>query len=441
METRTHAIATPIPAPSGHAKALFHDSQRPLVLFAHEISNVTTGQLMHVNELLSGILELKDMQAQKGAASPRESELMQQIENAGQEIQKLLGHTTRLCHQSMMTGKILDPRYQLEQNKFNIGNFIQEKVVRVLDERQRGNQLIVRNPELNIESDKAVLEMLLANMVRNANQVSENSDITIELEFDQNSYLEVKVIDQGPGLGSDQIAKLFQFKSLRHDGSIYQGHGVGLESCHHLIAKLGGLNYTEENYIKVTSTVGAGSCFAFSFPAKRVLMLPPEQVTPEAAARPANAGGRGHLPMRKLRHHPSAHSALTSCASSPFGLMPYRRLPSIVDSESMRADNSSIIYVADDAPVNLRVIRIMLDRILPAGRHRIQCYPDGQALLGVFFVDKKAGRNQGMVMTDVGMPNKGGHNVLSEIRTAESAENTALHPIPVIAITGRKLPL
>jgi signal transduction histidine kinase/ligand-binding sensor domain-containing protein/CheY-like chemotaxis protein len=113
-----------------------------------------------------------------------------------------------------------------------------------------------------IFADSYRLKQILINLVGNAmkftNQGKVNVDVsTIQLPGDR-LRLRFEVSDTGIGIAEDQLEKLFKpFNQIDSSTSRnYGGTGLGLVICERLIKLMDG-------QISVSSTQGAGSCFAF----------------------------------------------------------------------------------------------------------------------------------------------------------------------------------
>ena len=108
-----------------------------------------------------------------------------------------------------------------------------------------------------IESDPVRLKQILLNLVNNAIKFTERGGVTVRVShLAQVQQLQFEVIDTGIGLNAEGQARLFQ-PFAQADSSTtrkYGGTGLGLYLSKLLAEKLGG-------DIRVTSTLGEGSCF------------------------------------------------------------------------------------------------------------------------------------------------------------------------------------
>ena len=115
-------------------------------------------------------------------------------------------------------------------------------------------------------ADLAKIRQNLLNLLSNANKFSQQSTITFsvgrEVADDKSEWIVFKVSDQGIGMTSEQIKRLFSaFTQL--DGSstrAYGGSGLGLAITKQFCEIMGGS-------IDVDSRFGQGSTFAMRLPA------------------------------------------------------------------------------------------------------------------------------------------------------------------------------
>ncbi|TCL62392.1 PAS domain S-box-containing protein [Hydrogenispora ethanolica] len=132
------------------------------------------------------------------------------------------------------------------------------------------------------EVDPGQITQVLTNLLINASQaMPEGGNITVRCEntpwdsmdslpIKPGEYVKVSVIDQGPGIPQENLAKIFDpyFTTKK------QGNGLGLAVCYSIINNHGG-------YIGVESKAGSGSTFYFYLPAISELDAATEAVRDE----------------------------------------------------------------------------------------------------------------------------------------------------------------
>jgi signal transduction histidine kinase len=106
------------------------------------------------------------------------------------------------------------------------------------------------------------VEQVLINLINNAIKFTERGKVSIECQV-RGSWLETSVHDEGIGIKSEDLGRLFQpFQQI--DIGLARGHegsGLGLSICKHLVTAMGG-------EISVESQWGVGSTFKFTLPAQ-----------------------------------------------------------------------------------------------------------------------------------------------------------------------------
>ena len=118
-------------------------------------------------------------------------------------------------------------------------------------------EIILRDPTLTLEADLHLVEQVLINLLVNAIEAvkdSTNPRIILSSEVLNNQKIAVKVADNGPGMTSELIEKIFiPFFSTRKNGS-----GIGLSLCKQIML-------LHQGNIQVQSSTGLGSAFTLSF--------------------------------------------------------------------------------------------------------------------------------------------------------------------------------
>ena len=118
------------------------------------------------------------------------------------------------------------------------------------------------DPELTIHADYNVMSSVLRNLASNAVKFSDQGgEVVIEATANANNGATFRVCDQGPGIGAEDVAKLFRIDAdTKSIGSPQgKGTGLGLILCKELLDKEGG-------EIWVESVKGQGSTFSFTIP-------------------------------------------------------------------------------------------------------------------------------------------------------------------------------
>jgi CheY-like chemotaxis protein len=208
-----------------------------------------------------------------------------------------------------------------------------------------------------VQADRTRLKQVLLNLLSNA--VKYNRDggvVTVECAHAGAQRLRLSVRDTGMGLGSEQLASLFQpFNRLGQEGGTQEGTGIGLVVTRRLVELMGGA-------IGVASSPGAGSTFWIE-------LATAEPTLPVTAPPPAPGGPD--------------------------------------DADAPAAGPHLIVYIEDN-PANLKLVQ----EIVGYRRDlRLLAAPDGQAGLALARSERPE-----LVLTDLNLPGMSGIEVLAELR-------------------------
>ena len=128
--------------------------------------------------------------------------------------------------------------------------------------QEKGNHLVIDAPEdLLIYGDRDRLVQIIINLVTNAIQFSENSDITLWGRQD-GGFTELRIMDQGIGIDAKQIEDIWErfYKvDVSRKNTKFGESGIGLAVVKSLVEAHGGT-------IQVESELGQGSTFIIRLP-------------------------------------------------------------------------------------------------------------------------------------------------------------------------------
>lgn len=219
---------------------------------AHDFNNLLTA--------ISGHCDLLLLRHDQGDADY--SDLIQINQNANRAA-ALVGQLLAFSRKQTLRPEELDLRDTLADLTHLLNRLVGEKVRLTLS----------HDPVLKaIRADKRQLEQVLMNLVVNARDaMPEGGEIQIEtecvtltkpLERDRVSvpvgqYVCLRVMDQGVGIPSDKLQKVFEpFYTTKRTG---EGTGLGLSTAYGIVKQTGG-------FIFVDSVVGQGTGFTIMFP-------------------------------------------------------------------------------------------------------------------------------------------------------------------------------
>jgi two-component system cell cycle sensor histidine kinase/response regulator CckA len=243
---------------------------------AHDFNNLLTA--------ISGHCDLLLLRHDKG--DPDYADLVQINQNANRAA-SLVGQLLAFSRKQTMTPKVIDLRDTLSDLTHLLNRLVGEKVRLTLS----------HDPTLRpIRADKRQLEQVIMNLVVNARDAmpqggairieTQNMHLTEGLTRDRavippGDYVVVRVTDEGIGIPTDKIPKIFEpFYTTKRTG---EGTGLGLSTAYGIIKQTGG-------FIFCDSVVGTGTTFTLIFPANEHAEVAEPEVAVPAARRPLRDG-------------------------------------------------------------------------------------------------------------------------------------------------------
>ena len=214
------------------------------------------------------------------------SDLIQIHQNANRAA-ALVGQLLAFSRKQNLRPEVLDLRDTLADLTHLLNRLVGEKVRLTLN----------HDPDLMpIRADKRQLEQVIMNLVVNARDampsggqiVIETGNLTLKRPIERNrasvpagAYVLVKLADEGHGIPSDKIPKIFEpFYTTKRTG---EGTGLGLSTAYGIVKQTGG-------FIFVDSEEGRGTTFTLYFPAH---LAQPEPIAPAlpTVPRPVDRAG------------------------------------------------------------------------------------------------------------------------------------------------------
>jgi signal transduction histidine kinase/DNA-binding response OmpR family regulator len=212
---------------------------------------------------LNAVIGYSQMLQEEAEANNRATDFqdLQKIESAGK-------HLLELINSILEMSKIEAGKVEIHAAIFHVPELLGEviELVRPTAAKNGNSLAIALAPGVNLMySDVVKIRQCLLNLLSNACKFTQNGSITLRVERvieGQRPFLRFDVIDSGPGIGTDELSRLFEpFHQListpiRGKG---QGTGLGLAITRRLTRMLGGDTL-------VQSELGAGSTFTLSVP-------------------------------------------------------------------------------------------------------------------------------------------------------------------------------
>ncbi|MBB5744912.1 ATP-binding protein [Brevundimonas variabilis] len=271
-----------------------------------------------------------------------------------------------------------------------------------------------------VRGDAMRMRQILNNLISNAVKFTREGAITVRLRAwaDEPSghAVLIEIVDTGPGMTADQLARLFTPFDQTADGisALHGGSGLGLAISRDLAQLMGGR-------LTARATPGVGACFTLS-----LVLEPALDVETPRAERIAEDRG---MIARALSNLP-AGAARSATTETPRPRPIPEAAPVFHENESEpdpQEDRPLRVLVVDDHDINRRAVELILS---PLGCD-IATAADGLAALrlcetGSFDV----------IFMDVRMPELDGRETTRRLR-AGSGPNAG---VPVIAVTADTAP-
>jgi signal transduction histidine kinase/ligand-binding sensor domain-containing protein len=179
------------------------------------------------------------------------------------KINQSVKHLLDLLENLLTWSRSQRGRIKYDPVRFNLSSLVQENINlhRLLAEKKGIMLLSSEQNEVYAYGDRDMINSVIRNLVTNAVKFTDR-DKKVEIQLKPGEKeIEVCIVDEGIGIPSEQLEKLFRidekFKSTGTAGE--KGTGLGLIICKEFVEKNGG-------EITVQSAPGKGSVFSFTVP-------------------------------------------------------------------------------------------------------------------------------------------------------------------------------
>ncbi|NND78237.1 MAG: response regulator [Flavobacteriales bacterium] len=193
-----------------------------------------------------------------------------------QTLKYSVEHLSALISDVLDFNKILEKELQLSQSIV-----VPEELARNLylahDLKAKSRQInlsykVTSNVPPAIETDKVRVLQIVNNLLGNALKFTKNGSVSLMLDWEDNELV-ICVEDTGSGMKKDELGHIFdRYHQAESGRKSRSGLGLGLAIVKHLVALFDG-------DIEVESTLGQGSKFTVSIPAKQAGPSPGERVS------------------------------------------------------------------------------------------------------------------------------------------------------------------
>ena len=189
-----------------------------------------------------------------GPVSPRQQQVLSELMHEADDLLLLLTGTLDLSR--LDTGRV-----QVRIEEFLIAGVFAD----VANSTPHENVAVTWTVSAEmppLHTDRIKVKQILTNLLRNAVYYGGGSPVFMTAAMPRPEYVELSVLDHGPGVKPDDLRTIFNFLE-RGDaaGLARDGYGIGLHVVRRLVRLLGGR-------IEVDSVQGEGTCFRFTIPTR-----------------------------------------------------------------------------------------------------------------------------------------------------------------------------
>jgi len=217
---------------------------------SHELRTPLTAVQGLADNMLDGVT---------GVLSNKQLTYMTGIKQSTERLERLINDLLDLS--VIEAGKT-----QLRPTTFSITVLLQDvtnTLKPMAKEKHIDFEVILHNGYLNAWADRDKITQVLTNLVGNAIKFSrEMGKVILTVSALEDSLVEISVADEGPGIPTEEVSKIFdEFYQITQPGrEKSKGVGLGLTISKKLVEMHGGK-------IRVESIFGNGSTFSFTIPA------------------------------------------------------------------------------------------------------------------------------------------------------------------------------
>lgn len=193
----------------------------------------------------------------KTELTQRQSDMLESIKGSSDMLLRTLNDT-------LDAAKMETSGLKIESEPFNpyttINQVIESMSYSATKKKLELNYNFNGNKDAIVKGDGFRLKQVMVNLLSNAIKYTNEGQITINAELpNEDSRLQVDIIDTGMGIGADQQANLFSqyYQTSSAKGQV--GTGLGLYICKQLVEM-------QHGKISVKSELGVGTTFSFYIP-------------------------------------------------------------------------------------------------------------------------------------------------------------------------------
>ncbi|MFV8369696.1 response regulator [Flavobacterium sp. LB2R40] len=246
-----------------------------------------------------------------------------------------------------------------------------------------------------IQTDSQRLNQILKNLISNAIKFTEKGSVTIRIDPNTDTTLNISVTDTGIGISKDKQTAIFEAFQQAEGGTSrkYGGTGLGLSISRELAKLL-------EGEIKVNSNLDKGSTFSLIIP---IEIHPTQDAVSE-------------IPLKPISYAPRSENESD-----------YLNYPTIKDDrDTIKAEDKIVLIIEDDQNFAMILLK-------QANIKGFKCLSAASGEDGLLLASKY--KPQAIIL-DMGLPGIKGKQVLHELKVNPSVRHIPVH---IISANDRSL--
>jgi signal transduction histidine kinase len=315
-------------------------------------------------------------------------------------------HLLGLINDILDLSKIEAGKMRLTREVFEVAPVADEALALLRVEAGRKSLALlseVEGPCDLLDADRSKVKQILSNLLSNAVKFTPpGGTVTLRMRRAAGAAAVFEVQDTGIGIRPEDQERIFE-AFTQVDGSLarqYQGTGLGLTLVRRFVELHGGA-------LRLESATDRGSRFIVTLPG----------LQPVGAADAPSSGGDPAVPI-PAGAPPSGPEEAPAADASP--------LPPIEEPLHPRPGGGDLVFVIEDHPANLRLLR---DLLRGRGHRVVACRSGPEALDALKFLRPR------LILMDVQLPGLDGMEVVRRLRGRPE-----LNDVPIVALSANAAP-
>lgn len=159
-----------------------------------------------------------------------------------QRVEKISRNTAKIQNifQSYLDNEqVLNSNRPFDVKELGLGDMLQA-LVQDFEDTHGIHIELAMEPDIKIHADRQLLSIAIHNLLSNAHKYAASGSSILVQASRSTSYVSISVIDQGPGINSDDLQNIFKPYYRGSNSGRQQGSGLGLHLVRHIAEQHGG---------------------------------------------------------------------------------------------------------------------------------------------------------------------------------------------------------